>query len=238
MTKRSRECWEWIGVAVISLLTKGSSAASEEHWPPPRVQLVAFWNPYRGNPATLCYAEERPWAVVKQELTALAQRLGKSLSALQQRDRYGRPRPLAISTEGGQTAVQFRLPGEIIDRQQGVIHLAPFIEVWKEYRSLALDFFVALPAFNGLQDYEDRFVRIRFRGQAGGYSYLIWVKDPGFEALSLPLRSPPPPQPSVPWAPRRQVPWMLIMAVAGGSGLAIFFLTWGITRRRQRRSRK
>ncbi|MEK7679937.1 MAG: hypothetical protein AAB356_07075, partial [Deltaproteobacteria bacterium] len=123
------------------------------------------------------------------------------------------------------TAVMFKTPG-IVDPQQGLLRLEPFIDALKRFDSIQVNYLVydSRFGFRGLRDFENRYVRIAMSQTGNSYVYRVQVNDKDFTRLRLPLR--PEARPVAP--PREPMPVgarvMLVMGIALIGAVAAYFL--------------
>jgi len=236
--------WAWPSTPPGPPSARGGTAAPEPEPAVPRVAVVVLVDPFLGNPATVTYDRRVAQSVVERDLAALAEALRVPLSRLG-KWQLTTTLPLEGGARGGtaaaavQTQVSFHLP-TVVDRVHGAFRLAPFVQAFQTHRWLSLDFLVSDPfPFQGLRDYEDDRVRIRFRGGRNTYSYWIYVKEVTAAPFSLPvmaplsdlhIHTPTHPHTHTSTRPVGAGPWIGVLGLACLSGLAVFLMVLSLGR--------
>jgi hypothetical protein len=213
----------------------------------PEVQVVAFLDPLMRYSASVAYRKRVSEAVAKADLARLASELGLSgIDELRPTDDDGKKLPITYKEEDGGCQLAFRLSERALRRDQGTFVLEPFITAWRPYRRIDLDFAVGglggQPfVYRGVRHHDDRFVRLRHRGQDASHSFVVEVTDPSYQRLALPTFAPPEAARQVDGrnarSPSPLVEWLGVLAVALGSGMAAFGVFSVLLRRRPRKGR-
>lgn len=88
------------------------------------------------------------------------------------------------------TTVEFTTLGTV-NLQSGGFPLAPIIKTFKDLKYLEIQFMVSMPFnFRGLRHFENKHVKIALNRGTNVYGYSIFIKDPNFKTLDLPLVQP------------------------------------------------
>ncbi|MDO8586952.1 MAG: hypothetical protein Q7T82_07915 [Armatimonadota bacterium] len=99
-------------------------------------------------------------------------------------------RQMSINQESGpyrpaMSSVEFTAANALPNRT-GTLPVEPLIIALKRHRSVSL-IFAMTPAFqfHGPRDFENKYVRVRFRPSGRAYTYHVDIKNPGFTTLGL-----------------------------------------------------
>lgn len=198
----------------------------------PVVQVVVFFDADLGYQAVVAYDRNVPRAEIKQQLTVLAHGLGYgALDDLRRSkpDSDGKL-PLGIEDSRAGSQVSFRLSERAFNRSIGTFKLEPFIDAFKAYRRIDLDFAVGPLQgqqfiYHGLRDYEDGQVILKFHS-GPSYSFRIGVKDPAYTTLKLPPFAPPTEPLRKVASDRKESPWRWQTPLAVVAAIAVGWLTF------------
>lgn len=85
------------------------------------------------------------------------------------------------------TTVEFSTLGTV-NLQSGGFPLEPIIKAFKDLGYLEIQFMVSMPFdFRGLRHFENKHVKIVLNRGTNVYGYSVFIKDPNFKTLDLPL---------------------------------------------------
>jgi len=160
------------------------------------------------------YPATIPHAQVKRDITALQASLGTQFHDVHIEDALP---PFPGETQK-MTSVRFEA-SHALANTPNTVAVEPLIMALKPYKHLTVHYFVDSDfKFQGLRDYQDKFVTIAFTPASSTYTYDIHINDPGFSKLNLPLYAPDPATVQVaatPPAPQpaHRGPW-IILAIA------------------------
>lgn len=130
------------------------------------------------------------------------------------------------------TSIGFRAKG-MIDYAAGTLPIEPFIDSLKRFRYIEIDFIAPSSfTFKGLEDFENRFVKIDLDKQGNSYRYRVVIKDAGFSKLDLPLVQPVKPKPAEDSSRGRNV--LLALALALAVGVVVYLAALYLTKRGNR----
>ena len=94
---------------------------------------------------------------------------------------------LNMADGGATTTVEFSTLGTV-NLQSGGFPLEPIIKAFKDLGYLEIQFMVSMPFdFRGLRHFENKHVKIVLNRGTNVYGYSVFIKDPNFKALGLPL---------------------------------------------------
>lgn len=209
--------------------------------------MVAFLDPSMGYRCSIAYSDTVSEPIARGELGRLALALGYArVEDLQPTGPEGALEPFTFRVEPtGGSQIAFRLSELAFSRERGTFKLEPFIDVYRAYRRLDLQFDVADLAgvrftYRGLADYDDARVRVHHHGSDRSHSFQVDVLDPHFKSLGLPeFGSPSQPvqvdqESGGERSPSPRGEWLKIMAAALGAG-GLTFLVLSLTVGRPRR---
>lgn len=130
------------------------------------------------------------------------------------------------------TSISFEAKG-IIGYGNGTLPLEPFITALKRFEFIEIDYIVPNGfSFQGLEDFENPYVKIQLSPTGNSYRYRVVVKDTGFTKLDLPLLQPTKPK----QAPETGMPLGARIALGVGLGLlggaAVYMVTTYILKRK------
>lgn len=96
---------------------------------------------------------------------------------------------IMASGENPMTSVEFTAPNAV-NAPSGVLPIEPIVKAFRDLKIIEIQY-LAPPGFQfqGLEDYENKYVSIAFARGAGTFKYSIRVKDPNFDTLGLPTYS-------------------------------------------------
>ena len=123
---------------------------------------------------------------------------------------------------------------QIVDAKSGILPIEPFVVTLKRFGELEITYVQTPPMrFRGLEDFENRLVKIQMSRTGGSYRYRVRIKDGSFERLDLPLTQAAAraPEPAVRAGPR--VFAALLHALLGAAA-AFVLASWLLGRRRPR----
>lgn len=95
----------------------------------------------------------------------------------------------APNVEGAKptTGTTFTASG-IVDTQQGILPIEPFIAALKRFDVIEIDYIVGSGfTYRGLKDFENDYVKIKMSQSGKTYRFTAEVKDSDFEKLDLPV---------------------------------------------------
>ena len=119
--------------------------------------------------------------------------------------------PNAVQT----TSISFSAKG-LIGYADGTLPLEPYLHGLKRFKLIEVDYIAPSSfAFRGLEDFENRFVKVQMSQNGNSYRYRIVVKDATFTTLDLPMRESETPEPKESRAPDAR-------RVVAAIGLAVF----------------
>lgn len=133
-------------------------------------------------------------------------------------------------TSGGSssTIVEFTTLGTV-NASSGTFPIEPIVKSFKDRPYIELQFMVNVPfQFHGLEHFEDKHVKISLKRGTNGYGYSIFVKDPDFTALNLPLVQPETSKAKSTSVGRAQVLALILIIVLG---LLVAALAYFLTKR-------
>jgi hypothetical protein len=85
------------------------------------------------------------------------------------------------------TSAEFSTLGTV-NLQSGGFPLEPIIKAFKDLEYLELQFMISMPFnFQGLRRFENKYVKIVLNRGTNVYGYSVFIKDPNFKTLNLPL---------------------------------------------------
>ncbi len=88
------------------------------------------------------------------------------------------------------TTVEFNTLGTV-NLESGGFPLAPIIKAFRDLGYLEVHFMVPQQfAFRGLRQFENKHVKITLNRGTNAYGYSVFVKDPNFDTLNLPMVQP------------------------------------------------
>ncbi len=229
---------------VLAMPALAAPPAPEPITSPPAVQIVAFFVPEAGYQTTVAYSQAVPRETALRDLTILANRLGyESVDQLRRsRPDGGEPLPLALDEAGGGLTVGFRLSERAFNRDVGTFKLAPFIEAYRAYGRIDLDFVVGPLdgrsfAYRGVGNWDSRQVRLRHHGRGTAHAFVVEVLDPDLRELALPPFAPPALPLQADGSVGRSAPAWYELAMVGAAsavvGLLAFLVLYGGLRRWQ-----
>jgi len=156
-----------------------------------------------------------PHAQVKRDIAALQASLGSQFHDVHIDDALP---PFPGETQK-MTSVRFEATHALANTPNTVA-VEPLILALKPYKHITVHYLVDSSfKFQGLRDYQDKFVTIAFTPATSTYSYDIHINDPGFTKLNLPVYVPDPATvqltaaPPTPAQPAHRGPW-IILAIA------------------------
>lgn len=132
------------------------------------------------------YTSVVPDAQVRQDLAALTSKTGWTVQRVH-------TTTLSSKTPGAKPTTQTTfLAPSIINRTQGLLPIALYIDTLKRFKVIEVDYILAQGMrFGGLQDYENNDVKIQFKQAGNSYTYRITVKNPNFVKVSIPEHAVP-----------------------------------------------
>lgn len=98
---------------------------------------------------------------------------------------------LKMADGSATTTVEFTTLGTV-NPASGSFPIEPIIKAFKDLHYLEVQFVISTPfSFRGLEHFENKYVKIALNRGTNVYGYSIFVKDPNFTTLNLPLVQPP-----------------------------------------------
>lgn len=173
------------------------------------------------------YASVVPLATAQADLDKVAALGGWSpVNAKGETRASGGPEPV------DSTSISYQ--AKIVAYDKGALPIEPFIMALKRFEYIEIDYLTpAAFHFNGLRDYEDKYVKIELQATGENtHRYRITVKDAGFTKLDLPLTQPA--EPVEAQQTGRTVGQRLLLGLLFGLGgaLVVYIFTTVILRRR------
>ncbi len=246
------ESWRcWLVLCLSALLTSIAHAAppaapSVADTSAPSVQVVAFFDPMMGYGASVGYPGKVSEGQARADLEALAKALGyEGLDDLRPYNPDGSQANLQYSVVDGVSQIGFRMSEKALLRDKGTFRLESFIDAFRRYRRIDLNFDVGDLAgvrfgYRGLGDYEDKNVRIHHRGNGTSHEFNVEILNPGYARLDLPPYALPV-APLEGTAADRPAPgpglWIAVVVGALGCGAITFVLLSMLLSRRAVRRR-
>jgi len=191
----------------------------------PNILMLVYAGTDGRDTVGLTYPKAVPHAQAKSDLQALAASTGWVPSHVNIEDALA---PL-VGSKQLMTSVDFVARG-VIPAQGRYLPVEPIVSALRNYPHVAVTYMVGDKYdFQGLREYNDKYVSIALDARGNAYTYHILVHDPKFPKLNLPIYQAPPSQTTVAAAPpphRGVQPWQvvlvtLIACVAGG---AVYFV--------------
>lgn len=174
----------------------------------------------------LTYPTAIPHAQAKNDLSALAANTGWTPKHVNIEDAKA---PIAGSKDL-MTSVDF-VAHNVIPPQARYLPLEPVISALRNYHHVAITYMVADKYdFEGLRQYNDRYVSIALDARGNAYTYHVHIHDPSFQKLNLPLYQLPEAQTKTaaapPQATHRVRPWqvMLVTVLACLAGGVVYLV--------------
>lgn len=86
------------------------------------------------------------------------------------------------------TSISFQTP-LIVDTRAGLLPIEPFIDVFKRFDNIQVNYLVMSSfKFAGLKDFENNFVKVKFKASGNSFQYSVQVKENDFKKAELPLQ--------------------------------------------------
>ncbi len=122
-------------------------------------------------------------SVAEKHLANLLQETGWSANNIQVQD-------LKMADGSATTTVEFTTLGTV-NLASGGFPLEPIVKAFKDLHYLEIQFVISMPfTFQGLQHFENKYVKIVLNRGTNVYGYSAFIKDPSFQTLNLPLVQP------------------------------------------------
>jgi len=94
---------------------------------------------------------------------------------------------VTVQGENPMTSAEFMVPQQSLALESGVLPVEPFIEALRDLKNIELLYIVPQGfAFQGLADFENKYVKITLKRGSNSYRYAIIVKRSDFRELGLP----------------------------------------------------
>lgn len=188
----------------------------------PNILMLVYVSPDGQDTVGLTYPTAIPHTKAKGDVQALASSAGWVPSNVDIEDA---PAPI-IGSKDMMTSVDFQ--AHVVEPSAKYLPLEPVVLALKNYPHVAITYMVANNySFEGLRNYSDKYVSIALDAHGNAYTYHIFVHDPKFQKLNLPLYQPPAaPQKTAEAPARRRVhPWqvMLVTVIACLAGGCVYF---------------
>ncbi|MBI5835592.1 MAG: hypothetical protein HZB16_25095 [Armatimonadetes bacterium] len=247
MARRCLTAWLIVGLlASAGQAATPSPPASPETAAGPGVQVVVFFDPNMGYSASAAYSGPVSEGQARSDLEALAKAVGyEGLGDLRPFNLDGSQANLTYSVVDRVPQIGFRMSERALLRDKGTFRLEAFIDAFRRYRRIDLNFDVGDLAgtrfnYRGLGDYEDKNVRIRHRGTGRSHEFNVEILNDAYTRLDLPPYA-------LPVAPlegtsaKRPAPgagtWIAVVVGALGCGAITFVLLSLLLGRRAARRR-
>jgi hypothetical protein len=132
------------------------------------------------------------------------------------------------------TSISFQMP-RIVDIQDGLLPIEPFIDVFKRFDNIQVNYLIMSPfEFAGLKDFENDFVKLNLKVSGNSYQYSIRVKNNDFKKAKLPLQYKSPttsPQSQTGLTPTLRIILIIVIALLGS--MSAYFMAAYICKRRK-----
>ena len=157
------------------------SAASQPASPAPDVIVWVDARNQGGHWVSVTYAKVIARSEAEHQLWQLLSETGWSAANVDISDET-----LSAPPENPMTSVTFMTP-EAIKLESGVLPVEPIVKPLRRLRTMKI-IYVVPPSFtfHGLEDYENKYVKISLKRGTNTYEYTVIVKDAKFETLGLP----------------------------------------------------
>ncbi|MGI6296693.1 MAG: hypothetical protein ACOX3G_11460 [Armatimonadota bacterium] len=193
----------------------------------PKVLVLIMGNQNAQDLVSVNYTSVVPLATAQADLDKVAALGGWSpVNAKGETRASGGPEPV------DSTSISYQ--AQVLGYDKGTLPIEPFITALKRFELIEIDYLTpAAFQFNGLQDYEDKYVKIELQAMGTHtYRYRITVKNAGFTKLDLPLTQPA--EPVEAQQAGRTIGQRLLLGLLFGLGgaLVVYILTTVILRRR------
>lgn len=204
-------------ISAMALLMLGgplaSRAAELQNVNRPDILILDFASQSGIETINLTYPATVPHAQVKRDIAALETSLGTQFHSVQIEDA---PPPFP-GEKNKMTSASFQATHALANTPNTVA-VEPLILALRPYKHLTVHYLVdSSYKFEGLRDYQDKFVTIAFTPATSTYSYDIHINDPGFTKLNLPMYVPDPATVQVtaapttpPTTPAHKGPWIIV----------------------------
>lgn len=151
----------------------------------PKVLVLIMGNQNARDLISVNYTGVAPLATAQADLDKMA-----SLGGWDPTNAKGETRTSGGPDPVNSTSISFQ--AKVIGYDKGVLPIEPFITALKRFEFIEIDYLTpAAFRFNGLQDYEDKYVKIKLQTTGeNAHRYRIIVKNAGFTSLDLPLTQP------------------------------------------------
>ena len=211
-------------LALVGMLGSGHVANAAPSTSQPDVLMLVYAGPDGKDSVGLTYPKAIPHAQAKSDLQALQASTGWAPQHVHLEDA---PAPLRGSKQM-MTSVDFVAQG-VIPSQGRYLPVEPIVSALRNYPHVAITYMVGDKYdFQGLRQYSDQYVSIALDERGNAYTYHIFVHDPKFPKLNLPIYQAPPGQVKTATAPARRgiQPWQVILVtvIACLAGGGVYFV--------------
>lgn len=169
-------------LAMVCGLATAGRCANLENSDRPDILILAFPTAPEVETIGLTYPVTVPHTQVQRDITALQMALGAQFTGIHISDQLP---PKAGDTQRMTTA-SFST-GRALENSSHGFAIESLIEALKPYKRISLTYFENSSfKFQGLRNYQDRYVSIQFNRNKSTYTYQILINDPSFTKLNLP----------------------------------------------------
>jgi len=198
------------------------SAAIQSKNPIPDVLVWVDARNQEGHLVSITYAKVIPRDQAENQLSQLLSETGWSAANVDISDES-----LSASGESPMTSIAFMTP-KAIELDSGTLPIEPIVKPLRNLKVIRIIYLAPSGfRFRGLEDYENKYVKISLERGTNTYEYTVTVKNAHFDTLGLPLTG----VKQIPTEARRSRPGTLALSLVIALALLTGVLTYLVTRR-------